>query len=96
MLGTSDAWSMSLLSRYPSKPAYYIVDWQILGGHYGVKIGPLSYWMTLRGSTCNYRDLVPQTSTEFDALLQVSDATPLESDQDLNFKLGIQTKFKNI
>jgi hypothetical protein len=26
MLGTSDAWSMSLLSRHSSEPAYYIVD----------------------------------------------------------------------
>ena len=29
MLGTSDAWSMSLLSLRPSEPAYYIVDWRI-------------------------------------------------------------------
>ena len=28
-LGTSDAWSMSLLSWRPSKPAYYTVDWWI-------------------------------------------------------------------
>ena len=29
MLGTSDTWSMSLLSRRPSESAYYIVDWRI-------------------------------------------------------------------
>ena len=27
----SDAWLMSCLSHWPSKTAYYIVDWQILG-----------------------------------------------------------------
>ena len=29
MLGTSDAWSTTRLSRRPSEPAYYIVDCQI-------------------------------------------------------------------
>ena len=28
--GTSDAWSMSCLSRRPSEPAYYIEDFRIL------------------------------------------------------------------
>ena len=31
ILRTSDAWSMSHLSQRTSKPAYYIVDCQILG-----------------------------------------------------------------
>ena len=26
ILGTSDSWSMSLLSRHPSKPVCYIID----------------------------------------------------------------------
>ena len=30
MLETSDAWSTSGLSHWPSKPAYYIVDCRIL------------------------------------------------------------------
>ena len=29
ILGTSDTWSTSRLSYWPSKPAYYIVDWPI-------------------------------------------------------------------
>ena len=29
ILGTSDAWSVSCLSHWPSKPAYYIVDCRI-------------------------------------------------------------------
>ena len=29
ILGTSDNWSMSPLSRRPSKPVYYIEDWRI-------------------------------------------------------------------
>ena len=33
MLGTSDAWSTSHLSQRTSKPAYYILDWWILGFH---------------------------------------------------------------
>ena len=31
MLGTSDAWSMSLSSHQPSEPAYYIEDCRICG-----------------------------------------------------------------
>ena len=31
MLGTSDAWSTSRLTKQTSKPAYYIVDCQIFG-----------------------------------------------------------------
>ena len=41
ILGTSDAWSTSRLSHWPSKPAYYIVDWRIfesLKGSYGKMI----------------------------------------------------------
>ena len=29
ILGTSDAWSVSLSYHWPSEPAYYIVDWRI-------------------------------------------------------------------
>ena len=29
ILGTSDTWSMSRLSHWPSDPTYYIVDWRI-------------------------------------------------------------------
>ena len=42
ILGTSDAWSMSPLSRRPSKPAYYIEDWQI-SGIFEFKVRPPSY-----------------------------------------------------
>ena len=31
ILGTSDAWSMSRLSHWPSEPGYYIVDCRIYG-----------------------------------------------------------------
>ena len=38
MLGASDAWSMSHLSRQTSKPAYYIVDCRILAQAQGIII----------------------------------------------------------
>ena len=51
MLGTSDAWLMSLLSQRPNEPAYYIEDCQIScyyrwpechGGHQTSKLGKRS------------------------------------------------------
>ena len=42
MLGTSDAWSTSHLSQQPSKPAYYIVDCQIL--HASISSISLESW----------------------------------------------------
>ena len=41
ILGTSDAWSMSLLSQRPSTPAYYIKDCRIYGAGFEVQTGSL-------------------------------------------------------
>ena len=43
MLGTSDAWSMSHLSHWPSEPAYYIEDCRIC-----------SNWSMFLFSQCSY------------------------------------------
>ena len=43
ILGTSDAWSTSRLSHWPSKPAYYIVDCRILEKCCPCKVLPAIY-----------------------------------------------------
>ena len=46
MLGTSEAWSMSRLSRQPSDPAYYIEDCRILCRGMNNKTAPLELILT--------------------------------------------------
>ena len=47
ILKKSDAWSTSCLSHQPSKPAYYIVDWQIFCGFQYIEHSSWKYKYTL-------------------------------------------------